>query len=149
GNGKFKNRDAHAQDLGCDFGAELEAAAFELNRVDDVTSEDLIGGGLISDALAVEHADHSREDVVGNAIGQAHFFDRAEKPGAVNDQRPPLGDRFNQARQLLGRVFQIGILDQYDVALDMLKSRPDGGPLAAVDVVADEDGVGLLRLIGG
>ncbi len=70
----------------------------------------------------------------------------AEEARAVDRARAALQDRAQQARVVARVVFEVGVLDQQDVAAGGRQAGADGGALAAVARVADHEGVGPVAL---
>jgi len=75
-----------------------------------------------------------------------------------DDVRVPVHDRLDELRILLGVVFEVGILDQHDLAARFGNAAADGGTLSLVDGLQDvadlgpllcESGDDVARPVGG
>ena len=65
---------------------------------------------------------------------------RADEPRAEANVGDPVGDRLDQARDVTGIVFKIGVLDDDDLARGPCEARAQGGALAHVPRLKDDLG---------
>ena len=78
-------------------------------------------------------------DFVAQHVPEQHRFARPQKPAAVDDLDAPLDNRADQERIVARIVFQVGVLNQDDVARGPIDAGADGDALALIDGLIDHD----------
>ena len=80
----------------------------------------------------IEQVRRPRQYPVGDAIRQGHRYRPPEKTGTVDDVGLAVYYRLQNARVIVGIVFQVAILDQDDIAGSQRDSRADRCTFAGV-----------------
>jgi hypothetical protein len=153
GNGNFVDGDLELGDLGGDFRLEAEAVFLDGDFFEDVALEDLVAGLHISEVQVGEHVGHEGEELVAHGVPEVEHAVHAgtEEARAKDDIGLAEKDGREELRVLVGVVFEVGILDDDDVGMDMLEAGAKGGTFALVDLMGEDADavVGLGELLHG
>ena len=102
-----------------------------------VAVEELVARLHVGERRVVEHVGDEREEPVADPVQEEHVAALAGEPRAVDDLRLAPQDRREQLGPVLGVVLEVGVLDQHEVAGDVLEPAADRRTLAPVPLVRD------------
>ena len=106
----------------------------------------LVAGLHVGQHRVVEHVGQEREEQVPEIVREQEHAMPSEKPRSVDDVGTPLADQLDQLRELFRRVLRVGVLNDDQVAGDLLEPEPQRRPLAAVRLVKELERIFLRQL---
>lgn len=149
--GDFVDDGAAAGEFGGDFDFEAEAFFLEVEGLDALAFEEFVADLHVGEVDVGHHVGEGGEEavadvvpVVDDAVGAA-----AEEAGAVDDIGAAFEDGLEESGVVVGVVFEVGILDEDDIAGGFGEAGVEGGAFALVVVVEGGDDVGEAGGEGG
>lgn len=139
GDGNLINGDFEFGDLGGDFGFEAEAVFLDGDFLQYLAAEHFVTGLHVGEVQVGEHVGHEGEKLVPHGVPEVEHavHTGAEESRAEDNIRATREDRHEEFGVLIGVVFEIGVLDDDDVGIDVLESGAQGGSFALVDLVGE------------
>src|SRR5688572_16267254 len=140
---------AEPRDLRGDLGLEAEAVLLDADRARHLAPEHLVAGLHVGEIQVGDHVREEGQHAVRHAVPEEEHAVRhaGEEARAVHHVRATLEDGTDELRELRGVVLEVRVLDDHDVPLRAPEPGAQGGPLALVSLVEDED-VDLSPLAG-
>src|SRR5713101_127503 len=129
------------------FGLDVEAAGTQAEPLEHGHPKDLIADFHVAQVeIRHEIADRGQEAVGEEVPVVEHPVLPAVEAVAEHHVSPVLQDRTQERRIVARIVFEVGVLDQDDLAARTGEAGTEGGPLATVFLVGDDpDRPGMLR----
>ena len=133
-----------AQPQPCDLGNELRFEAkpllLEINLLQHLTAEDLVAALHVCEVEVGEHVREQRQEPVANGMPKVEYAVRIsrEKAGADDHIRAARHKRLEEALEIAGIVFKVGVLDGNEVTGRLREPRVECRPLALVHLVSED-----------
>jgi hypothetical protein len=151
-NGDFVNPPVAFCDFGGDFRFKPEAVGFQLDSLQDFAAENLVAGFHVRELEVGEDVGEKSEHLVGNVVPEiVDALRPAKKSRAEDDVGAAVDDGFKKLVVVARIVFEVGILDENDVAGDFGKATAESGALALIvslkkdAEVAELDGIAAIE----
>ena len=123
------------QHLGGELRLDPEVVGDRVQVADEVAAEGLVADLHVGDRRVVEHVGQQREEAVAGVVPEevgALRVRAAAQAGAEDGVGLAGQQRVDQRGDVRGRVLEVGVLDQQDVAAGLRDPAPHRGALAAV-----------------
>ena len=152
GDGDFVDAPVPFCDFGGDFRFEAETVGLELDALQDFVAENFVAGLHVGEFQIGEDVGEQSEDLVGDVVPEiVDTLRAAEETGAEDHVGAAIEDGFEEFAVVARIVFEVGVLDQDDVAGDFSEAAAEGGAFALIfgleknANVAKRDGIGAVH----
>src|SRR5204863_5893860 len=135
GDGHFVHAIPALENLRRNLGLDAESVALELERSEHLDPHCLIAGFHVGEDRVVKNVREKRKQPVSQIVREEKHTPPAEKSRAIDDVRAALADQLDEIGKLLGRILHVGILNDHEVAGDLLEAYPQRRSFAAVLLV--------------
>lgn len=153
GDGNLINRDFELGDFGGNFRFEAEAVFLDGDLFEDITLEDFVAGFHVGKVQIGEHVGHEGKELVAHRMPEVEHAVHAgpKEARAKDDIGLAEEDGSKELWILVGVVFEVGILDDDDVGIDMLEAGAKGGTFSLIDLMGEDANavVGLGKFLHG
>src|SRR5688572_1158221 len=157
GDRHFVDAVAALEDLGGHLRLDPEAVGAQVEAVQHLAAHHLVAGLHVRQHRVVKDVGEQGQQPVAEIMSEQEDAVAAEEPGAVDDIGAAVDDQLDQLRELLRGVFEIGILNDDDVAADRVKAAADRGAFALVALLQEQSeavaplqvGKAVARPVGG
>ncbi len=152
GDGNFVDAPVAFCDFGGNFRLEAEAVGFELDALEDFATEDFVAGLHVGEFEIGENVGKQSEHLVGDVVPEiVDTLGATEETGAENYIGTAVEDGFEKFAVVARIVFEVGVLDENDVAGEFGEAAAEGCSFALIlrleqdAKVAEGDGVGSIH----
>ena len=130
---------AHPGQLGGQLGLDAEAVRPDHDAPGEVGPHRLVARLHVRQVQVGDGVGDQGQELVRDVVPEEeHPARRAGEPGAEDRVGPPVHDRPDQPRVLLGVVLEVRVLDEQDVAPGLGKAPADRGALALVPLLVED-----------